>query len=295
MNDTWKSLLVAALSAILAFAGSYYLYSEQLKISKLDLHKNFEGSYFSKPKFPSDDIILTVNKEEKDKLGLFQISLVNYTTKDYLDIPINIKVTPKNKNEFKLLAYSAVGQNEVYDLVEESKKMVFDGSSYNFSYKVSTINRTEKSDYGMQLRMLFEGTEEPEVDIVAKGVGIRDFDVNNSPYQKGINIKAAFLGVAIIVGLILSMFVLMILILGPIISIFTRKLDIKIRKKYAQEIFDAIKNNNLQPGKTDLEISNFVAEMLFQRQYEWWCKKTPIGKWSLGLIEPERSDHLVEV
>ena len=295
MKDTWKSILVAAFTAIFAFAGSYYLYSEQLKISKLDIHKNFEGSYFSKPKFPSDNIVLTVNKEEKDKIGLFEISLVNYTTKDYLDIPINIKVTPKNKNEFKVLAYSAVGQNDVYDLVEESKEMAFDGSSYNFSYKISTINRTDKSDYGMQLRILFEGSEEPEVHVVAKGVGIRDFDINNSPYQKDINIKASLLGVGIIIGIILFMFILMTLILGPLISMLTRKLDIKNRKKFAQELFDAIKNNNLQPGKTDLEIANFVADMLFQRQCEWWRKKTIIGKWSLGLIAPHRNDHLVEV
>ncbi|WP_411679545.1 hypothetical protein [Aeromonas hydrophila] len=295
MNDIWKTILVAALSAILSFAGSYYIYSKQLEISKLDLHKNFDGSYFSKPKFPSDNIVLTVNGEEKDKIGLFQVSLVNYTTKDYIDIPVNIKITPKNKNDFKVLAYSAVGQDEVYDLVEELKGMEFDGNAYNFSYKISTINRTDKTDYGMQLRILFEGVEEPEVNVVAKGVGIRDFDIGNSPNQKAVSIKAAFLGVAILLVIALFSFFLMVLILGPIISFLTRKLDVKSRKKYAMELFDAIKNNSLLPSKTDEEIAGFVADMLFQRQCAWWDKKTPIGKWSLGLIAPERSDHLVEV
>ncbi|MFM4647556.1 hypothetical protein [Aeromonas bivalvium] len=295
MNDIWKNILVAALSAIISFAGSYYLYSKQLEISKLDLHKSFEGSYFSKPKFPSDNIVLTVNGEERNKLGLFQISLVNYTVKDYVDIPINIRVTPKNKSDFKVLAYSAVGQNEVYDLVEELKGMEFDGGSYNFSYKVSTINRTDESDYGMQLRILFEGAEEPEVNVVAKGVGVRDFDIGNSPNQKDISIKAVFLGMAIVLVIALFSFVLSVLILGPVISVLTRKIDIKSRKKYAGELFDSIKNNGLQPNKTDEEIANFVADMLYQRQCAWWDKKTPIGKWSLGLIAPVRSDHLVEV
>lgn len=295
MSETWKNVLVAALSAIFAFLGSYYFYSQKLEILKMDLHKSFDENYFSKPKFPSDDIILTVNNEEKEKLGLFQIYLLNYTTKDYLDIPISIKITPKKKSEFKVLAYSAVGQDEVYDLVEESKKMAFDGSSYNFSYKISSINRTERSDYGLQLRILFEGTEEPEVSIVAKGVGIRDFDINNSPYQKSENIKAIFLSIGVMIGFVLVMFILMALFLNPLISVLTKKIDTKTKRKYARELYNAIKNNELQPGKTDEEIANFVADMLFKRQCEWWDKKTPIGKWSLGLIAPERDDHLVQV
>jgi hypothetical protein len=295
MNQTWKNILVAALSAIFAFAGSYYIYSEQLKISKLDLHKDFDENYFSKPKFPSSDIILTVDTEEKEKLGLFQVSLVNYTTKDYLDIPIKIKITPKKVTEFKILAHSAVGQDEVSDLVVATKDMDFDGSSYNFSYEVSSINRTERSEYGMQLRILFEGTEEPKVSVVAKGVGVRDFDVNNSPYQKSVNIKAAFLGIGLILGIGVGMFILMVLILGPLISVFTKSLDVKSRKKYAKELFKVIKDNNLQPNKSDDDIANFVADMLYHRQCEWWNNKTPIGKWSLGLIGPDRNDHLVEV
>ncbi|RLV57817.1 hypothetical protein D5018_20560 [Parashewanella curva] len=160
MNNIWKNILVAlALSAIFATTGSYFLYTGQLKITKLDLHQDFDANYFSKPKFPSNKIILTVDDIEKDKLGLFKISLVNFTTENYENIPINIKVTPKNKNEFKILGYSAVGQEELYDLVKETKKKHFDGSSHHFSYNVSSINRTEKSNYGMQLRILFEGRE----------------------------------------------------------------------------------------------------------------------------------------
>ena len=295
MNNTWKNILVAALSAMFAFAGSYYLYLEKIEISKLDLHKNFDDNYFSKPKFPSDDIILTVNNIEKNKIGLFQISLVNYTVKDYLDIPINFKITPKNNSEFKVLAYSAVGHEEVYDLVKELKGMEFDGRSYNFSYQVSSINRTENSDYGIQLRLLFEGTEEPEVNIVAKGVGIRDFDINNSPYQKSTNSTALFIVIGIVAVSAIVMFILMMLILNPIISVFTRKMEVRNRKKYARELFVAIKNNNLQPGKTDDEIADFVADMLFKRQCDWWDDRSAISKWSLGLIAPKRSDHLIEI
>lgn len=287
-------MLVMILSTLFAFAGSYYFYYEELQISKLDLHKTFDDNYFSKPKFPSDDIVLTINKEEKEKLGLFEVTLINYTTKNYLDIPVNLKIIPKDEAEFKILAYSAVGQNEVYDLVEETKKMKFDGNSYNFSYKVSSINRTEKNDYSMQLRILFEGTDQPEVKVVAKGVGIRDFDINNSPYQKNVNIQAVLIVISGMVGFILVLLALMTLIFNPLISLLTKKMAIKNNQKYAQELVDVIKNNKLQPDKTDEEISNFVADMLFKRQDEWWRNKTPIEKWSLGPSKPDRSDYLVE-
>ncbi|MDN3402061.1 MULTISPECIES: hypothetical protein [Pseudoalteromonas] len=288
----WKNILVAALSALFTFAGSYYFYSESLAISKLDLHKDYDDNYFSKPKFPSDDIILTVNKIEKEKIGLLQISLLNYTAKDYLDIPINFKLTPKELSNFKVLAYSVVGHGDVNDLVKEPKKMEFDGNSFNFSFKVSAINRTEKSDYGIQLRILFEGTEEPNIRAFAKGVGIRDFDINNSPYQETISKKSLLIFIGALVCFCLVMFIMMIFILNPVMSIMTRKSDIKSRQKYAESLFLAIKKENLLPGKTDPQIAEFIADMLHRRQCEWWDKRSPIAKWSLGLMAPERKEHL---
>ncbi|WP_165905103.1 hypothetical protein [Parashewanella curva] len=93
----------------------------------------------------------------------------------------------------------------------------------------------------------------------------------------------------------LILFVSMALVLSPLISVLTKKQDIRNRKKYAKELFDAIKENDLQPNKSDIEISNFVADMLFKRQSNLWNRKTFIGKWCLGMIAPERSDHFVDV
>lgn len=299
MNQTWKNILVPVLTAIVTATvtvaiSSYYKQSEQLKISKLDLQKYFDENYFSKPKFPSSDIILTVDTDEKEKLGLLQVSLFNYTTKDYSEIPINIKITPKNVSEFKILAHSAVGQDEISDLVVATKDMDFDGSSYNFSYEVLSINRAERDEYGMQLRILFEGTEEPKVSVVPNGVGIRDHDLNNSPYQKSMDINTTFLGIGVTVGFVLGIVILVMLILLPLTSIFTKNIDVKNRKKYAKGFFNVIKNKKLQLNKSDSDIANFVADLLHYDRCQWWNKKTPIAKWILGLTAPDRDDYLVE-
>lgn len=295
MNDTWKNILISLLSAFLAFATSYYFYTEQLEINKLDLHKDFDKNYFSKPKFPSDNIVLTVNNEEKEQLGIMKISLVNFSSKNYLDIPIKIKLTPIDINNFKILSYSAVGEKEFYDNITEEKKMEFDGKSYNFSYIVSSMNRTEKSDYGLQLRILFEGNEEPKISISAKNVSVQDYDVSHSPYQKNLNFKASLFGIGALVILFIIVMFLMLAILSPIMSWSTRKSDIKYRQKYAKELFDVIKSESLQIGTTDEELRDFVATMLYKQQLERWNNKTVIGKWSLGMIAPNIEDHKIEL
>lgn len=282
-------------AATLAFAGGHYYQVDESKISQLDLYKQFDENYFSKPQFPSSDVILAVDSEEKEKLGLFQISLMNYTTEDYSDIPIQIKITPKNPSEFKILAHSAFGQNKIADLVESTKDMDFDGSSYNFSYKVSYINRAQEYEYGMRLRILFEGTEQPGVEVVARGVGIRDFDVKNSPYQRSMFIKNIIksLSYTFILVLLLGLFVA--LILHPLTSRFTKNSMVKSHKKYAQSIYSVIKNNDLMPNKSDENIANLVTEILYHHQCKWWNSKPLIVQWTYGLREPDRNDHLVEV
>jgi hypothetical protein len=295
MNDTWKNILISLLSALLAFAGSYYIYVEQLKINKLDLHKEFDENYFSKPKFPSDNITLTVNNEEKEQLGIMKISIVNFSSKNYLDIPIKIKLTPIDTSEFKILSYSAVGEKEFYDNIKEDKKMRFDGKSYDFSYTVSSMNRSEKSDYGLQLRILFEGKGEPKVSISAKDVTIQDYDISHSPYQKNLSFKASLFGIGILVIFSLVVIFLMLTILGPIISWSTKKTDIKNKQKYARELFDAIKSESLQMGTTDDELKTFVSSMLYNQQLERWNSKTIISKWSLGMIAPNIEDYKIEL
>lgn len=295
MNDMWKNILISVLTAFLAFATSYYFYTEQLEINKLDLHKDFDKNYFSKPKFPSDNIVLTVNNEEKEQLGIMKISLVNFSSKNYLDIPIKIKLTPIDIEKFKVLSYSAVGEKEFYDNITEEKEMKFDGKSYNFSYIVSSMNRTEKPEYGLQLRILFEGNEEPKISISAKNVSIQDYDVSHSPYQKDLNLKASLFGISAFIVLFIIVMFLMLAILNPIISWSTRKYDIKNRQKNAKELFDVIKSESLQIGTTDIERRDFVATMLYKQELERWNKKTIIGKWSLGMIEPNKEDYKIEL
>ncbi len=224
-----------------------------------------------------------------------KISLVNFSSKNYLDIPIKIKVTPVNTKEFKVLSYSAVGEKEFYDNIIEEKKMKFDGKSYNFSYIVTSMNRAEKADYGLQLRILFEGKEEPKISISAKDVTTQDYDISHSPYQKDLNFKVSLYGIGFIVILFIVVMFLILIILGPIISLSFKRNDIKNRRKYAKELFDAIKSEPLQTGTTDLELRGFVASMLYKQELKRWHKKTIIGKWSLGMIEPDIADHTIEL
>ncbi|MGI9831559.1 hypothetical protein [Vibrio vulnificus] len=291
MNDVLKNLIVAIVSFLLAFVGQYYYHQEQLKIKKLDVHQEFETGFISKPKFPNSKIVFKIGDDDLEQVGKFYISVINYSDKVYEDIPILIKLTPKDSKNFKVQAHSAVGEKGISDLVTEAKKMAFDGESYNFSYIVDSINRAEKGEYAFQLRILFEGNEKPDIDVVVKGVGTREFDNSNSPYQKELTWKAAWSGIGIFVTFILLTVAFTWFILTPIISRMTVSWDIKNNKKYAQSIFNAIKDENLQPTLSDDELRIYVAKMLYRRQKNWWDGRSVINKWSLGFVEPRFDDY----
>ena len=295
MNDIWKNLIIAVISFLLAFIGQYYYYQKQLEIKKFDIHEEFDPNFIAKPKFPNSKIEFKVDGDDKDKAGKLNISIINYTSANYSDIPVKIKVTPKDPSRFKVIAYSAVGEQEIADLVAEDKKMLFDGTSYNFSFLVETINREEKNNYAMQLRLLVEGSEQPEVDVVAKGVGTRKYDASNSPYQKSITWKAAWIAIGFFILLIVIVFIATLLIIGPLISVATKKLDARNNHKYAAEMIEAIKVEELQSDMTDSELSEYVAKMLYRRKVIWWHKKTLLSKWTLGLIAPHFDDYLIEI
>ncbi|CAK8720901.1 hypothetical protein GKODMF_12475 [Candidatus Electrothrix gigas] len=294
MNDFWKNLTIAIISFFLAFIGQYYYYQQQLEIKKFDIHEEFDPNFIAKPKFPDSKIEFKVDGADQDKVGKLNISIINYTSATYKDTPVKIKITPKNPSQFNVIAYSAVGEKEIADLVAEDKKMVFDGTSYNFSYLVETINREEKNNYAMQLRLLFTGNERPEVAVVAKGVGTRKYDVSNSPYQKSVMRKAAWIAIGFFLLFILVVFIATLLVVGPLISVATKKWDAKNNRKYAAEIIEAIKTENLQPNMDDSELREYVAKMLYKRKVIWWQQKTFLTKWTLGFVAPRREDYLVD-
>jgi len=293
MSDIWKNLIIAVISFLLAFIGQYYYYQDQLEIKRLDVHKEFEPNFIAKPKFPDDKIEFKINGNEKEKVGKFNISIVNYSTKGFQDLPIKIKITPKSKDDFKVVAYSVVGEKEISDLVSEDKKMSFDGGSYNFSFIAEAINRERKNNYSMQLRILFEGTEEPKVYVVAKGVGTRDYNIDHSPNQKDITWKASWLAIGLFILGLLCVFIVTWLVLGPLISIATQKWEVKNNKRYASQIIEALKTENLHPDLDDAQLRDYVAKMLYTRQLIWWNNQSPLRKWSVGLVSPKSDDYYV--
>lgn len=294
MRDIGRNIIIALISVALTLMGNYFYDSSKNAIKKLDIHTNFDPEYISKPNFPDSKIEFKVDDIEKNKLGRLDISILNYTESNFKDLPIRIKITPVKPSDFKIIAYSVVGEKELTDLVIKDKDMEFNGTSYFFSYTAKSLNREEKKDYGMQLRVLFEGNTEPVIDVIPSGVSTREFDYDNSPYQNEIAWKATWLGLGVLILSLTAIFIFTWLILGPVISRLTQKMDVKSRKKYARYIFNAIKKDNLQPNMNDQELANYVAQVLYNERQERWQNMSLVGKWSLGLIEPNRDDYKIE-
>ncbi|WP_434566987.1 hypothetical protein QFW85_09215 [Vibrio chagasii] len=257
----------------------------------MDIHTSFDSNYFSKPKFPNDQIRLIVNETEQESIGIMYVSLVNFSTKELIDLPVNIILEPQNLGDFEVLAYSAVGEDENPELVEETKKMVFDKGIYRFSYKAKAINRIDEPDYGFQLRILFEGEEEPVVKVSTVGIDTREYDANNKPSSTKDTIKNTSLYILGMVFFIVLVVIFTGLFVLPVVSLLSHKSDVKFRKKRAAKLYKVIKSNALNPELDDEQLKEYVTELLYQERLQFWKSSSVIVKWTSAMIPPNKEEH----
>ena len=295
MNGIWKTVLSCILSTVLTAIAAYWIHLEQIKVPKLDVHTSFESNYFSKPKFPNDQIRLIVNEIEQETIGIMYVSLVNYSIKELIDLPVSFILEPKNIGDFEVLAYSAVGENEAPELVEETKKMVFDEGVYRFSYKAKAINRTDDPNYGFQLRILFKGKEEPIVKVSTVGIDTREYNENNMPSSTKDTIKNTSMLILIMVGFLVLVIIFTGLIVMPIVSLLSHKSDVNNRKRRAAKLFDVIKSNGLNPELDDGQLKDYVTEVLYQERLQHWNTSSAVTKWISAMIPPNKEDHRPEI
>ncbi|AXB33879.1 hypothetical protein DSB67_21010 [Vibrio campbellii] len=290
MSELWKNLVVATVSFLLAIVGQQYFFGKQTEIPKIDVHTNFDSNYMSKPKFPDTKVEIKVNDKAKESIGLFEISLVNFSDKAFKDIPIIIEVKPKKGESFIHLSHFAHGEKEMKELVKETKPYELENGSYRFSYNAVSINRTEKSEVAMRLGILFEGQSEPDVVVSGPGFNTRVFDIENSPARSEMQKNTVLLFIAILLGMVA--FTLM--IFGPVISLLSSPIDRKSDKRYAKQIFDVLRSGDVYDQMSDDELKSHVADFLYRRQINWWDTKSTLGKWFLGMREPKTSDYRIE-
>ncbi len=204
-------------------------------------------------------------------------------------MPIIISVTPESKDDFKPISYFATGENGIGSLVKEMRPMLFDGKSYIFTYSIESINRAEKNEVGMTLNILFEGDKEPVLNVIPNGVKTRKFAWENSPEHKKIQRSSIYF----IVVLFLCLFIFIIVVARPIILSITDSPDKGVYKKYAQSIFDSIKEESIYNNIDEQQIKENIAKIFYRQRKKEWDFSSFFSKWILGLREPQKEDYLL--
>ena len=82
MSGLWKNIFIVILSVLLTFLVEEYRYSEKNEIKKLDVHASFEPDYLSKPKFPNADVKLSIDGSDKEKIGMYEVSIADRQESD---------------------------------------------------------------------------------------------------------------------------------------------------------------------------------------------------------------------
>jgi cell division protein FtsL len=292
MKNTIISCIITAALALLV---GYILHLQVNKINKLDKHINYDNNYIAKPKFPNSKIELKVDTIDIEKLGILSVYLVNFSSKDFENQRLRIRVTPDN-DEFEMLSYSARGQNSEYGVIKdnlEDGKVAKVDDSYEFDFTVEFINRTDALEEGFLLNILYTGSlnDAPLVTVTGKGIQTRKYEESNRPNEPFIQItRYSVVFAAVIIAIVVIVF-FMLLFVNPIMSFLGQKNEIKRNKRYATQLIEAINDEGLLNEYSEEKIKDFIACMLHKRQQNWFEKQPLILKWSNANINPKKSDY----
>ena len=186
-------------------------------------------------------------------------------------------------------------EKEILSIIENCavKKIKKDGESHIFDFTVDYMNRTEEPKEAFILDILYEGklSDSPEIEVTGKGIIIREYERSNRPNQSLISIQNFGFYVLLIFVLITVLILITVFMIGPVITLFNQKYEIKRNKKYAEQLVRSVIDNGSHPFNSEDEIKEFVINTLYRRQCNWYEPKSNFTKWSLAFISPKKSDY----
>lgn len=281
-----KKLLLAILPVLFAFLIQQYFYIKQNEFLWIDMHTEINENYLSQPNFPNSNVEIKVDGDSKTNLSLITVSFFNYSNKNITDTTLDLKITPQRYDDFNVITHYAVGEKNIPNLIRESRPVTETGKSIIFHYDIDFINRTDKVDYNIQLKLLYEGTSEINIESVIPGARVRNYDKSNMPYNKIVNIQST---------LILILFLLAIISLSLISSFiyskFSNKSRIKTLKKYVMNIYSEMRKDDFYSELSDEVLKDHCATILFNRDIKNWNNKNKFSKFLDGNNKPTFSDY----
>lgn len=282
-----KQILISIiLTGLVSFLIQQNAYLIENKIQMLDMHTEINENYLSKPNFPKSNIELKVDGVNKDQLGLLTISFFNYSKKNLSKSSVRIIVTPDDIKDFDLVSYFAVGEKQIPNLLKEVEKVEFNGQSFIFNYEIDFINRTDKIDYSIQLKIMYEGSNDINVEAVAEGIGIRKYNKNNMPYNRKTNIQAILL--------LLSMFLVIIsisIISSFIYSKLFRGSKQKLLNNELNKIYKIMRNDLKYTEISDDELKKRVSNLEYKKDLFDWNNKSKFSKFLDGFYSPDNRNY----
>ncbi|WP_229625269.1 hypothetical protein [Vibrio parahaemolyticus] len=292
MGEFKKIIISCVITAVLSFFVAFFFWSKGNERTLLDVATFFEPDFISKPVFPHNDISLSVDGVEHEKLGLMNISVVNFSNKDFSDLPITVKIKSHESSEFQILAASGFGTDGTPELVKLTREHS-KGNVQQYEFIVSTLSRVEgKKDYGFQLRLLIKGESEsePEVKVIPKGVSTRKYSEKNSPEYNDEFRTKLFYAFCFSVLLIIITAIITIFVILPISSLLTKSSTKEYYKRRVNSYYDVVKNQNLCPESDDSQIKALVSNLYYYDRLKFWENQNWFMRFSQAFIKPEKQD-----
>lgn len=292
--DLLKSVFLLAVGAIFSFVAQQFLWGKQTEVQEIDYRITHDSGFLAKPDFPNKKIEILVDGVEKPSLSQSQVSILNYSEKDYKEFPLYIKISPKKDEKINILGSYVVGQSDLPKLVEEIKnENDSKNNSFIYSYNIKSLTRAEKNEYGFKSVYIFEGNVEPKIEVIPtkEGVRAREFELEHSPFIKKRNIKV-YIGLVVFVFLL---FFSLFFIITPIMNFIFRPFERKTEKNIAKKHSVALSKHPLLSQLSQDDIKKISIDTLFTQKKENWEKRGIIGRWTFfGFIEPKKQDYEFE-
>ncbi|HTJ50239.1 MAG TPA: hypothetical protein VL443_12330 [Cyclobacteriaceae bacterium] len=229
-----------------------------------------------------------------DNLTTVNISIANFSDRDYENVPIYIDLSTETGDSLEIIRVNYAGQNGLQDEIEYKGETKLTSISKRFEFNTKIANRSESDkNYSqvynnpfLSISFLIIGNHEPKLSVKIKkvGLGIREYDYDNYKPWGFLDSPIAILGM-ILLGVV--GYFLMIIFIS---KVFLKKSFEKREQKRKAYLVDklSIELSNISNSKGLVDRITEIEKQFFQEN------ASAFTKWLVSMTEKSSNDSSKE-
>lgn len=276
MKEINKIFLAGLVALIVSVIGPMVSNNIAKSYDKIDYYKRYDQNFISKNKFSKIELSIDGQVNKKAKFSALSVGIFNFTSQSFENIEITFFIKPKNEGKFSVIDTYLVDRDglSLTSHLMEGYPQVNDGV-YVYKYRVPSLFKVDNAKkFNLEFKALLNSKSEPEISVSTSVGEVQEYDLSHLPGQ---TLNTFLATLIFIIGLATAVIILLLVVKG--LTLLTKGIDKKNRKKYANSLFkEMLELKGKATISSEEELASCLGIALYNKQNNRWEKGSKFTK-----------------